>query len=104
MSAFEPSGHCCEKRRKSSASCFVECSAKPFGDGASRRQIEKAPAVINLSASECSTSKSRRGVVRLVKIDDLTVQFDIQSIRGDGHIDNKGVFRLVGGRLTGASK
>ena len=86
------------------AGCFVERSAKLFGKGARRRQIEKAPAVIDLPASECSTSKSRRGVVRLVKTDNLTVQFDIQSIRGDGHLDNKGVFRLVGGRLTSASK
>jgi hypothetical protein len=35
-------------------------------------------------------------------------QFDASirhsSIRVDGHLDNKGVFRLVGGRLTGASK
>jgi hypothetical protein len=43
-------------------------------------------------------------VVQLVKTDNLTVQFDIQSIRGDGHLDNKGVFRLVGRRLTRASK
>jgi len=93
-----------EKRRKLSASCFVEHSAKPFGKGARRRQIKKAPAVITLPVSECSTSKSRRGVVRLMKIDNLTVQFGIRSIRGNGHLDNKGVFRLVGGRLTGTSK
>src|ERR1700745_2101281 len=93
-----------EKRRKSSAGCFVKRSAKLFGKGARRRQIEKAPAVINLPVSERSTSKSQRGVVQLVKTDNLTVQFDIQSIRGDGHLDNIGVFRLVGGRLTGASK
>src|SRR6516165_3052553 len=92
------------EKRRSSAGCFVKRSAKLFGKGARRRQIEKAPAVINLPLSECSASKSRRGVVRLVKTDNLTVQFDIQSIRGDGHLDNKGVFRLVGGRLTGASK
>jgi hypothetical protein len=93
-----------EKRRKSSAGCFVKRSAKLFGKGSRRRQIEKAPAVINLPVSERSTSKSQRGVVQLVKTDNLTVQFDIQSIRGDGHLDNKGVFRLVGGRLTGSSK
>src|SRR5262249_49339438 len=29
---------------------------------------------------------------RLVKTDNLIVQFDIQSIRGDRHLDNKGVF------------
>jgi hypothetical protein len=56
-----------EKRRKSSAGCFVERSAKLFGKGARRRQIEKAPAVINLPVSERSTSKSPRGVVQLVK-------------------------------------
>jgi hypothetical protein len=93
-----------EKRRKSIAGCFVKRSAELFGKGARCRQIEKAPAVINLPVSECSTSKSQRDVVPLVKIDNLTVQFDIQSIRVDGHLDNKGVFRLVGGRLTGASK
>jgi hypothetical protein len=85
-----------EKRRKSSAGCFVKRSAKLFSKGARRRQIEKAPAVINLPVSECSASKSQRGVVPLVKTDNLTVQFDIQSIRVDGHLDNKGVFRLVG--------
>src|SRR6516225_6506082 len=100
----DPPGLRREKWRKSSAGCFVKRSAKLFGKGARRRQIEKAPAVINLPVSECSTSKSQCGVVQLVKTDNLTVQFDIQSIRGGGHLDNKGVFPLVDVRLTDASK
>jgi hypothetical protein len=80
----DPPGLRREKWRKSSAGCFVKRSAKLFGKGARRRQIEKAPAVINLPVSECSTSKSQWGVVQLVKTDNLTVQFDIQSIRGGG--------------------
>ena len=78
-----------EKRRKSIAGCFVKRSAKLFGKGARCRQIEKAPAVINLPVSEGSTSKSQRGVVPLVKIEQFDGQFDIQSIRVDGHLDNK---------------
>jgi hypothetical protein len=39
-----------------------------------------------------------------VKTDNLTIQLDIQSIRSDRHLDNKGVFPLVGGRLTAAIK
>jgi hypothetical protein len=42
--------------------------------------------------------------MRLVKAANLTVQFDIQPIRGDRHLDNEGVFPLVGERLTGAIK
>jgi len=44
---------------------------------ASRLQIRKAPTVITLPVSEYGTSKSRRDAARLVKLDNLTVQFDI---------------------------
>jgi hypothetical protein len=39
-----------------------------------------------------------------VKTNDRTVQYDVQSTRSDGHLDNKGVFVLVGECLTGAIK
>jgi hypothetical protein len=39
-----------------------------------------------------------------MKTDNLAVQLDIQSNRGDGHLDNKGIFALVDERLTGAIK
>jgi len=33
-----------------------------------------------------------------------TVQFEIQCIRGDRHLNNKGIFPLIGKRLTGVIK
>jgi len=86
----------------SGASCFVERSAKLFDKGARRLQIGKAPTIITLLVSPNGASKSGRDPTRFVKGNNLTVQFDIQSIRGDRHLDNKGVFPLVGGRLTGS--
>src|SRR5262249_25272699 len=91
-------------RGHSSASRFVERSAKLFDKGARRLQIGKAPAVITLSVAEYCTSKSGREAARLVKTNNLTVQFDNQSVRGDRHLDNKGVFPLIGSRLTAAIK
>ncbi|MGO8925223.1 MAG: hypothetical protein ACLQF4_20065 [Xanthobacteraceae bacterium] len=91
-------------RVNSAASYFVERSAKLFEEGASRRQIGKAPTIIALLVSPNGASKSGRDAARLVKIDNLTVQSDVQSIRRDRHLDNKGVFALVGDRLTGAIK
>jgi hypothetical protein len=88
----------------SGASCFVERSAKLFDKGARRLQIGKAPTVVTLSVTEYCASISGRDATRFVKGNNLTVQFDIQSIRGDRHLDNKGLFPLVGGGLTGASK
>jgi hypothetical protein len=84
------------------AGYFVERSAKLFDKFARRRQIGKAPAVISLPVSKCCTSMSRLNAARFMKTDNLTVQFAIQSIRGDEHLDNKGVFFLVGDRLTGS--
>jgi len=86
------------------ASRFVERSAKLFDEGASRIQIGKAPTIIALLVSPNGASQSGPDAVRLVKNNNLTVQFDIQSVRGDRHLDNKGVFPLVGDRLTAAIK
>ena len=88
----------------SGASCFVERSAKPIDKGARRLQIGKAPAIIASRLSPNGASKSGRDSARLVKTDNLTVQFEIQSLRGDGHLDNKRVITLIGDRLTGAIK
>jgi hypothetical protein len=88
------------RKPKSSASYFIERSAKLFEEGASRRQIGKAPTIKELPVSPNGASKSRRDASRLVKTDDLTVQSDIQSIRGDRDLNNKGVFPLVCKRLT----
>jgi hypothetical protein len=60
-----------------SASCFVKSSAKLFDKGACRRQIRKAPAIEVLVASPSGAAKSEWDAARLVKADDLTVQFDI---------------------------
>jgi len=78
--------------RNSSAGCFVKRSAELFGKGARRRQIEKAPAVINLPVSECSTSKSQRDVVQLVKTDNLTVQLTFNPFPAMGTSTIKGYF------------
>lgn len=86
--------------RNSAASYFVERSAKLFDKGTRRRQIGKAPTIIALLVSPNGAPKSGRDAARLVKIDNLTAQSDVQSIRGDRHLDNKGVFALVGDRLT----
>jgi hypothetical protein len=115
MSAFWSCGRARQSRRRqkataghrasdavSGASCFVERSTKLFDKSARRLQIGKAPTIITLLVSPNGASKSGRGAARLVKGNNLTVQFDIQSIRGDRHLDNKGVFPLVGGRLTGS--
>jgi hypothetical protein len=88
----------------SSAGYFVERSAKLFDKGARRLQIGKAPAIIALLVSPNGPSKSGLDAPRLVKSNNPSVQFDIQSIRGDRHLDNKRVFPLVGGRLTAAIK
>jgi len=81
------------------ASCFVERSAKLFDKGASRLQTGKAPTIIALLVSPNDASKSGRHAARLVKTDNLIVQSDIQSSHSDRHLDNKGVFPLVGDRL-----
>jgi hypothetical protein len=68
------------RRPKLTVSCLVERSAKLFGKGARRPQIGKAPTVIALPVSEYGSSKSRFHAARLVKTNNLTVQFDAQSI------------------------
>jgi len=90
------------ERAQLSAGCFVEHSAKLFGERASRRQIGKTPTIMVLLISRNGTAKVERDAPRLVKIYNLTVQFDIQSIRGDGYLDNKGIFLLVGERALPA--
>jgi hypothetical protein len=87
-----------------SASCFVERSAKPFEKGPRRFQVGKAPTIITLLISPNGASKSRRNAPRPVKSNNLTVQLDIQTVRGDRHLDNKGVFPLVGDGFTAAIK
>ena len=61
----------------SSARRFVERTAKLFDKGASGRRIGKAPAIVASLVPPNGTSKSRRDAARLVKSDNLTVQFDI---------------------------
>lgn len=87
-----------------SGSCFVERSAKLFDKGACRLQVGKAPTIIALLVSLNGASKSGRDAARVMKTNNLAVQFDVQSIRGDRYLDNKGAFPLVDARLTGAIK
>ena len=54
----------------------------------------------NFSRLGTLASKSRRDAVGVVKTDNLTIQLEIQSIRGDRHLDNKGVPSFVGDCLT----
>jgi hypothetical protein len=53
-----------------------------------------------LLVSPNGTPKVERDAPRLVETNNLTVQFDIQSIRGDRHFDNTGKGPLVIERLT----
>jgi hypothetical protein len=89
---------------ETSASCFVERSAKLLNKGARRLQIGKAPTIIALLVSPDGASISRRDAARLVKTDNPTVQFNVQPIRGDRHLDDKGKLLLVSERLTAAIK
>lgn len=61
------------RRRVSSASYFVERSAKLFEEGASCCQIGKAPARINLIAPDNLATVSRLNVSRFMKTYDLPV-------------------------------
>jgi len=96
------SKRCPRAVRSTGICCFVECSVKLFDKGASDLQIGKAPMVSLVSPN--GLSESEWDVASLVKTNNLTVQFEIQSIRGDRHLDNKGVFALVGDRLAAAIK
>jgi hypothetical protein len=55
-----------------------------------------------LLVSPNGTPKVKRDAPRLVKPDNLAIQFGVQPIRGDRHLNNKGIFLLVGERFTGA--
>jgi hypothetical protein len=57
-----------------------------------------------LLVSPDGASMSRRDATRLVKTNNPTVQFNIQPIRGDRHLDDKGEILLVSERLTAAIK
>ncbi len=83
------------------AGCFVKCSAKLFDKGTSRRQIREAPSKMALFVFPNGTAKSGRDVPRLMNGNNLTAQCDIQSIRGDSHLDNK-QRRGVGGAGSSA--
>ena len=62
--------------RRNLNAAFTQDSAKPIGESASRRQIRKAPAIINLSVPRNSASMSRFNLPRLMKAYNPTAQFD----------------------------
>jgi hypothetical protein len=82
-------------RRVSSASYFVECSAKLFEEGASGYQIGKAPARIRLIVSNNSPTVSWLKAPRCMKTYDLSVQFEFQSAHRNSKLDDIRIPALV---------
>ena len=78
----------------------MERSAKLFAKGASRRQIGKTPAIINLVVPWNCTSVSQLNVSRFVELDDLTAQHNIQSRSRDRDSNLIRVCSLVCDRFT----
>jgi hypothetical protein len=98
-SSFESvieSFHKSEKSDPLKNGTLEKVSSKLLDKGASRRQIGKAPAIMDFAPSNNSSSMSRLDVSQLMKLCDPAAQSKIQFVGANGKFDDIGVVTLVG--------
>jgi ABC transporter substrate binding protein len=78
---------------------FVERSAKLFDEGASRRQIGKAPAIISFAFPQNYSPMPRLDASRTVKVHYSTTQSNVQAFRTNSKFNDVKVFPLIRYRL-----